>query len=298
MVCDTAASLSRRGFLHAGLGLAGGVFTLGTVPVIGGGRSDVARWVLMADTHVPADQGNNYRGSFPYRNLARAVEQIGERRPEGILVAGDLARLEGLTGDYANLRTLLTPLMGDCPTYLALGNHDHRDNFRRAFADRPGGEQDVQGRHVAVVDTGPVRLVVLDSLMYVNKTPGLLGKAQRQWLDRYLQDVDDKPVVLCLHHTLGDGDGDLLDVPRLFEIVRPCAKVKAIVFGHSHTYRFSELDGIHLINLPALGYNFNDAQPVGWVEARFKPVGVELILHAIAGNADLDGRSTTLRWRS
>jgi 3',5'-cyclic AMP phosphodiesterase CpdA len=159
-------------------------------------------------------------------------------------------------------------------------------------------EQDVVGKHVAVVDTGPVRLVVLDSLMYVNKTPGLLGKAQRQWLDRYLQDVDDKPVVLCLHHTLGDGDGDLLDVPRLFKIVRPCAKVKAIVFGHSHTYRFSELDGIHLINLPALGYNFNDAQPVGWVEARFKPVGVELILHAIAGNADLDGRSTTLRWRS
>src|SRR2546422_5539601 len=49
-----------------------------------------------------------------------------------------------------------------------------------------------------------------------------------------------RPTLLFVHHTLGDGDGELLDVQRLFELVRPQRKVKAIFYGHSHKYARSE----------------------------------------------------------
>ncbi len=35
----------------------------------------------------------------------------------------------------------------------------------------------------------------------------------------------------------------------------------------------SEKQGVKLINLPALGYNFTDHDPVGWVDARFRRNG-------------------------
>ena len=37
------------------------------------------------------------------------------------------------------------------------------------------------------VDAGPVRFLILDSLMLTNETPGLLGKAQRTWLENHLR---------------------------------------------------------------------------------------------------------------
>ena len=257
-----------------------------------------ARWAFLSDTHVPADPENNYRGFYPYRNLQKVVTQIAADLPEGAIIAGDLARLEGLPGDYANAAKLLEPLTKERPVCVALGNHDNRANFLGAFKDPGGDKQAVRGKHVVIAEAGPVRLIVLDSLLFSNKVPGLLGQAQRHWLRSYLSTSDDKPTLLFFHHTLGEGDGDLLDAPRLFDIVRPASKVKALVFGHSHAYSYTELDGIHLINLPATGYNFNDAQPVGWVEAQLTANAAEFELHAVGGNTAVDGQTKTLQWRS
>jgi len=85
---------------------------------------------------------------------------------------------------------------------------------------------------------------------------------------------------------------------RLFDIIAGVPSVKAVVYGHSHAYGFSERDGIHLINLPATGYNFSDAQPVGWVEALLTSQGGKFTLRAVGGNTDIDGQTHNLRWRS
>jgi 3',5'-cyclic AMP phosphodiesterase CpdA len=258
---------------------------------------EVTRWAFLADTHIPANVENNYRGFYPYRNLQKIVPDIVSAGPEGASIVGDLARLSGEPGDYVNLKKLLSPLVEKTPVFLALGNHDNRDNFVKVFENTPGQKQRVRGKHVVVVEKAHARLIMLDSLLYVNKVAGLLGKAQRQWLKAFLEGSDDKPTILCFHHTLGDGDGDLLDVPRLFDMIGPIRKVKAIVYGHSHAYGYSQFKGIHLINLPAVGYNFNDAQPVGWVEARLKNRGGDFTLHAAGGNRDKDGHTTKLTWR-
>jgi len=298
---DTNQSrMNRRHFLKTAAALTGGVTMLGSCRSWQGVQSNgrTARWAFLSDTHVPADPENNYRGFYPYQNLQKVVPQIARDLPEGLIITGDLARLEGLPGDYENAHKLLTPIIEKRPVCVGLGNHDHRGNFLAAFANAGADKQAVQGKHVVAIDAGPVRLIVLDSLLYVNKVAGLLGRTQRNWLVDYLHANTDKPTILFFHHTLSDGDGDLLDTSRLFDIIKPASTVKALVFGHSHAYSFSEREGIHLINLPACGYNFGDDQPVGWVEAQLRADGGEFLLHTIAGNTEMDGQTTSVRWRS
>ena len=258
-----------------------------------------ARWAFVSDTHVPKDPTNEYRGFRPYDNFQSVVGPLREARPEGIVITGDIARLEGFEGDYANVRRLIQPLRSTAPIHMCLGNHDNRENFLKALENTPDVRQPVDGKFVNVVDTDSgVRLILLDSLMYVNRVAGLLGKNQRTWLADYLSRSDSCPTILFFHHTLADGDGDLLDVDRLFAIVKPHKKVKAFMYGHSHVHQFATQDGIHLINLPATGYNFNDNDPVGWVEANLTRDGADLTLRAFAGNTANDRKTTSLAWRA
>jgi 3',5'-cyclic AMP phosphodiesterase CpdA len=253
---------------------------------------------LLSDTHVPADPKNEYRKFLPWENLKTVVPQVIESQPEGVIINGDAARLTGELADYEAVKQLPAPLAGRAPIYIGLGNHDDRDNFFKVFDNPSGTRQKVAGKHVLVIERPVVRLILLDSLLYVNKAAGLLGKAQREWLARYLENSDGRPTVLFVHHTLGDDDGDLLDVQRLFELVRPQKKVKAIIYGHSHKYAFSQNDAIHLINIPAVGYNFSDEEPVGWMDAVFTSQGADLKLNAFGGNRGGDGKTKSLMWRS
>lgn len=295
-------SINRRKFIKTGLAAIGTIVTLnaGCSQDLMKNETEVktSRWALLSDTHIPEDVNNNYRGFYPYQNLKKVVPGIISALPDGVAITGDLARLSGQPGDYGNLKKLLGPIAEKKPVFLALGNHDNRENFVKVFEKSPGEKQPLKDKHVVVANKPPVRLIILDSLLYVNKVTGLLGKAQRQWLANYLNECDDTPIILCFHHSLGDDDGDLLDLPRLYSIIKPIHKVKAIVYGHSHEYKFSEFEGIHLINLPAVGYNFNDTEPVGWIEARLTSKSGRFKLHAIAGNTNNDQAITKLTWRT
>jgi Icc protein len=292
-------SMNRRSFIQTGLAAFGTLVTLNSGCGTGLTKKDEKQTnlALLADTHIPEDVENNYRGFYPYQNLQKVVPKIISASPDGVFIAGDLARLTGESGDYANLKKLLSPLAEETPVFMALGNHDNRENFLKVFDETPGEKPALKGKHITVIKMTSVRLIMLDSLLYTDKVPGLLGKAQRQWLENYLKESDETPTILCFHHTLSDGDGDLLDLPRLYSMIAPIRKVKAIVYGHSHVYGFSEFEGIHLINLPATGYNFNDSDPVGWVQARLTNRGGDFVLHAVGGNLDKDGSVTNLTWR-
>lgn len=294
-----SSSISRRSFIQTGLAAFGTLVALNAGCGNGLMKADEkkTRLALLADTHIPEDIENNYRGFHPYRNTEKVVPHLLSSSPDGVLIAGDLARLTGQAGDYDNLKKLFEPVAEKTPVFMALGNHDDRQNFLKVFNDTPGEKPELKGKHVVILKKGSTRVIMLDSLLYVNKVPGLLGKAQRQWLENYLKECDDTPTILCFHHTLSDGDDALLDVPRLFKMIAPIRKVKAIVYGHSHAYGFSEFEGIHLINLPAVGYNFSDSEPVGWVEASLGSRGGDFVLHAVGGNLEKNGSLTKLAWR-
>jgi 3',5'-cyclic AMP phosphodiesterase CpdA len=232
----------------------------------------------------------------PWENTRLAAGQMAAARPDGVLVCGDVARLQGREEDYRELKALLAPVAAVAPVYVGLGNHDDRTSFRRVFADTPGWPAPVERKHVTVVEHESARVVVLDSLLYVNQVAGLLGKAQREWLAAWLPTVADRPAVLFVHHPPTDEDGDLLDGDRLLEILRANRHVKALFHGHAHVWALGRRDGLHVVSLPALGYSFDDAQPVGWVDARFRGDGASLTLRAVAGNRAGDGKTTFLEW--
>ncbi len=259
-----------------------------------GADQQTFRLALLSDTHIAADPKDANRKFLPTENLKQVVAQVLASQPGGALINGDLSRLTGEPGDYDALKQLLQPLSERLPVYLGLGNHDDRTNFAKAFKTTSGAVTD---RVILVIEQPVVRIIQLDSLLYPNKTPGFLGKPQREWLSKYLSGSDSRATILFVHHTLKDGDGDLLDVDRLFDVIRPHKKVKAIFYGHSHEYNFTERDGVHLVNIPAVGYNFNDKEPVGWVDASFTEATVTLKLRAIGGNLTGDGQSKTITWR-
>ena len=289
---------SRRSFLKASAQAAGllSAYGMGLTSVLGARRADEIYLALLSDTHIAEDAQNNYRGFFPYKNLQSVVPKVLAAQPDALLINGDIARLTGEKGDYQQIKGLLSPLADQKPIYMTLGNHDHRENIIEVFST-PKELQDLKGKRVLVIEQPATRFVLLDSLLFTNKTPGLLGKVQRTWLGEYLAKSDNKPTVIFLHHTLSDGDGSLLDVDRFFEIIQPHRQVKAVFYGHSHQYNFDTLDGIHLINQPAVGYNFLDTEPVGWLSGKFRKEGVDLTLHAFAGNREGDGKTTSLAWR-
>ena len=282
-------SLTRRVFSLSALG-AGATLLRSAAPEM--------HWALLSDTHIPSDAANAYRGFQPVANLKRIVPEIVAAKPQGALICGDVARLEGLAADYQAVRTILKPVMDNMPVAMALGNHDHRENFISVFGAAQTGAQALKNRHVLVVEGPSVRLIVLDSLVEANSTPGFLGKAQRTWLAEYLKSSSDLPTLVFVHHTLSDDDGALLDAPRLFDIVRRVHKVKAIFYGHSHDYAYDQWEGIHLVNLPAVGYNFRDSEPLGWVDARLHGDGAALTLRSFGGNQEKNGKTVDLRWRS
>ncbi len=287
---------SRRQFFRtAGLGAA--ILSTGlSLPLRAANPAKGFRVALLSDTHIPGNAEDEYRGFKPAANLRRIAPEVVEAKPELVIVNGDAARLEGKVEDYQALSELLQPIVAAAPVCISMGNHDDRTNFGSVFKAVAGEKQPVAGKNVMVIEHAAARLLVLDSLMYVNKSAGQLGKAQRAWLSNYLPAMADRPAILFVHHTLEDNDGELTDVERLFTILKANPHVKAIIYGHSHVWSIRERQGVQLINLPAVGYNFRDQDPVGWVDSRIHPEGIDLTLRAFAGNTAENGRTFEVKW--
>jgi hypothetical protein len=56
--------------------------------------------------------------------------------------------------------------------------------------------------------------------------------------------------------------------------------------------------GIRWINVPALGFNFTDREPIGWIDAPLTARSGEFTVRAIGGNRRLDGYVKRLTWRT
>ncbi len=293
-----SSSITRKEFIKQSFRIGGAMATWGMFykPVRARNNSSV-HLAILADTHVAAYKNEQYRGFFPSKNFHEVLTQVSEKNPEAMIITGDIARLKGDLGDYTAIKDQLQTLNSNMPVLMALGNHDNRINFYDVFNENSQNRQEVFNKHVLVVDYGQIRIILLDSLMYVNKTPGFLGQEQRGWLQKFLDMSDNKPVFIFVHHTLNNGDTDLLDADRFFNLLRGHKKVKAIFYGHSHVYRITDRNKIKLINVPAVGYNFIDSQPVGWLEARISPDEGIFTLHAIGGNIENNGQVTELKWK-
>jgi len=291
--------LSRRRFLATGLAACAGALAWRDAL---GAEADADRWALLADTHVAADRERASRGVNMADHLARVVKAVADLKPlpAGAILNGDAAYLKGEEGDYRLLGELLKPLAAaGLPVHLTLGNHDHRDNFRAGLG-RGAARSPLASHQVSVVEAKRVNWFLLDSLDRTNATPGTLGKGQLDWLAGALDARSAKPALVVVHHdpqwTAPAKRSGLVDTERLFEVLAGRKQVKALIFGHTHRWRREKREGIHLVNLPPVGYVFDKDSPSGWVDLRLGDGGATLTLHALGGHRQ-DGVRVELTWR-
>ena len=288
--------LDRRSFLTHSLAVASGSLAIARFSLAQ--PKPEVHWALLSDTHIAADQSDSYRGFSPHNNLKQALAQVQKTSFDAMLINGDLARAEGKPDDYEVLNGYLEPLTQRMPLAITLGNHDDRKNARSSFAVLNGEAQLIEKKFVTVIDGGAAEFILLDSLMVTNIAAGQLGESQREWLRDYLKKQSGKPVTVIVHHNPDPKDDNgLVDAALLLDIVSPSANVKAVIFGHTHAWQHEQHHGLHLVNIPAVGYNFKDSEPVGWIDASFSAKEGRLKLNALAGNTTRNGEVLTLKWR-
>jgi 3',5'-cyclic AMP phosphodiesterase CpdA len=254
---------------------------------------------ILSDTHIAADPQDEFRGFRPHENLRKAVAQATSAKFDLAIVNGDLARREGHPEDYSQFTSLIDPLAEAQPLAITLGNHDDRKNARNALGKRAGELAPVEQKYVSTLKAGGLQFVFLDSLMVTNISAGQLGHSQREWLAKYVGGLGTQPTIVFVHHNPDpESDGALVDATQLLTLLKPQRAVKALVFGHTHVYSHGADDGLQLVNVPAVGYNFADGNPVGWIEATITERGGEFKLHALAGETKDDGETTSLNWRA
>jgi 3',5'-cyclic AMP phosphodiesterase CpdA len=267
-------------------------------------EGESSEWIALAsDAHVHADPERVRVGRNVLSNFVRVRDQVlaHPAKFQWLLINGDVAFQTGRAGDYETFLRHAQPLRdAGLSLHATLGNHDDRRELLKSFGlvEREGAQ--VANKRVDVVETRHVRWFLLDSLETVGATPGALGDAQIEWLDRELSRLSDKPAFVMAHHNFNyhfdvksrakevvpcadrrlPAPG-LADGKRLLEVLAAHECVSAYFCGHTHQWNVVDWNGIRLVNLPATGYPFRDADAIGWVACRTGPRRAELIMHAL-----------------
>jgi Icc protein len=298
-----ASPLSRREFLTRTL--AGGVAVFTARLGLGAAASE-ERWALLSDTHITADPAQTARNINMAEHLRLAVAEVKALATAGVrqvIVNGDCSYDHGEPGDYSTFIELTRPLVeSGMALHCLMGNHDEREVFWNAFRAEQARTQPVQGKHISVIESGLVNWFLLDSLERTKQTSGSLGAEQIQWLAKALDDRAEKPALVMVHHDAqGRADGKktgLMDYEALLEILKPRRHVKALIYGHTHTWKLGEVDGIHMVNLPAVAYAFTPTEVTGWVDCKLRRDGMRLELSGFDKANPMHGNVRELAWRS
>lgn len=292
--------LSRRRFI--GQAFAAGVAAALGPQLFGAEEaSDPSRFALLSDTHVAGDPHRIERGVNMYDHMRVVCTELLEltSRPGTVFINGDCALGTGEVSDYLRFLELVRPLReAGYPLHLAMGNHDHREHLWGAIPKGREGQAGIEDKQVVVLDTPRARWIVLDSLQRTNFTPGKLGQEQIDWLGRALAEDKRKPTIVMVHHNPEDGhEGALIDTKLLFDVLLPRKQVKALLFGHTHHWNVTKQDDLHLVNLPAVAYVFQQGDPSGWVDCHLRDDGMHLELRCVDRSHPNHGDKVDLTWR-
>lgn len=189
--------------------------------------------VQLTDLHIRPEGIAAYRVCESTMLTERAFRAVARFKPDAIIITGDLTDC-GLVSEYLLLDGMIRRYL-NAPVYVVPGNHDRRGNLLETLGSVPSEDGFV---HYAV-DAGPVRLVMLDTIV-PGAGHGMMDGGRLEWLDRTLAAAPDRPTMIGMHHPpfiCGIAHMDrinLLDHQPFAAVIAKHPQVKRIVCGHHH----------------------------------------------------------------
>jgi len=219
-------------------------------------------FVHFTDTHIMA--GGTLPNLDTSASLQRVIEVLRamEPHPAFAVIGGDLVSPDMLDRNrtltqaeyepsYHLLQELLKPLQ--CPTYMLLGNHDHRRAFHQVMQTPvPTLDTthhysfDYQGYHFVALDTHQP-----------GQAWGYLDAPQLAWLQADLAAHRGQPTLVFLHHhpwPLGLAWIDAMNLhngEELIGVLRQYPEVRWMICGHVHLDQEIQRDGLTMLTTPA-----------------------------------------------
>ncbi|WP_408586321.1 phosphodiesterase [Novosphingobium sp.] len=189
---------------------------------------------------------------FNRQRLNRVLADLKalQPRPDLLLATGDLVD-RGDRISYVRLREALEGL--PFPVHFALGNHDLRDVFADVFPEAQFAEGFLQ----YAIETGPVRLLVLDTLEDGRHGGGFCA-TRAAWLTARLDEAPDVPTLLVMHHPpvevgIAWMNTDPAEpwVEQLASCLRGRGNVIGLVCGHIHRAITARWEGLLIATCPS-----------------------------------------------
>ena len=227
----------------------------------------------ITDTHI-FDPGVLAFGAIDTAaRLAACVARINslDRVPDLVIATGDLVD-SGSPAQYRHLREILAPLTA--PLFVIPGNHDARENLRKAFDDLDFFPPKDIFLHYTIEDF-PVRIVAADTI--VEGEPGGMMDAPRiHWLSKKLAEDRQRPTILALHHPpfpTGIVHMDRMGcrgANELAAVIAANPQVERIICGHVHRAIQSRFANTVAMISPSTAFHvaldFDPEAPARWTD--------------------------------
>ena len=195
--------------------------------------------VQLSDTHLVRDDPDPDDASSPDAGVLRTISALGDRRPDLVLLTGDLTN-DGSVEACRRLRALVEPL--GAPILATPGNHD-----------LPGSVAEVFGT-TDTVEVGSWRIVTIDTTIAGHDD----GQVDAEAFGSRLDAVDSRPTLVALHHPpVSPSTSEMFRLAGATELLEACAArphVRAIVSGHLHEGFERSAGDIALVGCPSSWY--------------------------------------------
>jgi 3',5'-cyclic AMP phosphodiesterase CpdA len=215
--------------------------------------------------------------------VARAIETVAALDPpaQAVFISGDLTD-NGLPEEFAELMRLTRRLK--VPVYVVPGNHDRRDEMKKACAAWPGVTDDPDFIQYTA-DIGPLRLIALDTVK-PSSSAGELCARRLAFLEQALADAGTRPVVILMHHPPFRCGLEGMDAIRLHDgaeafaaLVARHPNVERILCGHTHRAIHVRLAGTVATTSPSVAVQVAlDLTPGGGDDMVLEPPAFQLHL--------------------
>ena len=257
---------SRRDFLKtAGKAAAATALPFGLIEMSCADQIQSFTFAYISDSHIQHIKGTEFVRNWD-RGLIRAVAEVNllDPEPDFVMFGGDLAQL-GTKAELDHGAEMLSELK--CDLRCVMGEHDYYLDLGKYWSRLFGPHYysfDHKGVHFVVLNsiltdydwthnrwpTAAQRMLEMAGLDNPNGSPFMVGREQRQWLQKDLEKVEKStPVVMFSHSPIQKiykgWNFWTDDAEQIQRLLRPFERV-TVIYGHVHQVQYNQIGNIAL----------------------------------------------------